>query len=337
MIPRNRPSAHLAGYAAIGVSLMSVFAVRNLPSTTAAFAFLLQSDFGNALAALLAVGGYLLDHWNSRKSQQMEAQMARVMAQSHELLIPVTMQFHSLYLGATLQFVDKHLDKIPKLSPDESVDYTDDILKKYTSSPVMEMPTELNDPKSIALLITEIMMTERKSTLKTGVTAAMGAAPRITSPRELPLVLHKAIENCQKEGENKPTSILWKSYEAFIRHEFVPAVDRIAEIIDEHGHLMQPVSPKRLAEIFDRSGTGYGQTWPIVPRMWFYSMWLCYARSWKTLLAMWDQGIYQEIRPSMAFPIGIMFFNIEAQSIVAGMEKELVGMSQMHGHDINRQ
>jgi hypothetical protein len=330
----------MAGYAAIGVSLVSILAVRNLSTTYAAFALLLQTDLGNALAALLAVGGYLLDHWNSRKSQQLEAQMARVSAQSHELLVPVTMQFHSLYLGATLQFVDKQLDKIPELSPGESAKYQvygRHLLKKYISSPVMEMPTELNDPKSVALLIGETMMTEQKNASKTGVTAAMGVAPMTTSPRELPLVLHNALENCQnKKKKSKPTSILWKSYEAFIRHEFVPAVDRIAEIIDEHGHLMEPVPPKRLAEIFGRSGTGYGQTWPMAPRMWFYSMWLCYARSWKTLLAMWDEGIYEEIRPSMAFPVGIMFFNIEAQTIVAGMEKELVGMSQMHGHDINR-
>jgi len=47
---------------------------------------------------------------------------------------------------------------------------------------------------------------------------------------------------------------------------------------------------------------------------------------------MWDDGLFDEIRPSVDFPIGIMWFNIEAQSIVARVEQNLIGASQMHGH-----
>jgi hypothetical protein len=66
--------------------------------------------------------------------------------------------------------------------------------------------------------------------------------------------------------------------------------------------------------------------------MWFYSIFLAYARSWQELLAMWDDGFYGDIRPSVDFHIGVLPFNIEAQSIVARAEHDLIGVSQMHGH-----
>jgi hypothetical protein len=84
------------------------------------------------------------------------------------------------------------------------------------------------------------------------------------------------------------------------------------------------------------SGTGYGQAWEMAPRMWFYSLWLSYARSWQAVLHSWDDATTTTttdmmIRPQTPFPVGILVFNIEAQSIVARVEKKLVGMSQMHG------
>jgi hypothetical protein len=292
---------------------------------------ILQSDFGNALAALVAVGGFLLDHWNQRKSQQLEAQIQRVTSQSHEFLVPVTTQCQALLLGSMLQFVDKHMSSTAHLMETEYGDanYSSHILKEYLRSPVMDMPTELTNPSSVAFIAIEIVMKERK--VKSNNDRGIGVAPNITISREFPKFLHTAVENC-----DRPNSKLWKSYEAFVRHEFVPSVDRISELIDEHGHLMQPICPKRLAQIFDTTGTGQGHKWEIAPRMWFYSMWLAYAKSWKTLLAMWDAGVYDDIRPSANFPVGIMFFNIEAQTIVAKMEKQLVGMSQMHFQDPNK-
>jgi hypothetical protein len=209
--------------------------------------------------------------------------------------------------------------------------YESKILKQFTAIPVFEMPSQLSNPSVVAFMTIDIVMSERSSKSSIGHETISGLSARTTSPRELPRFLHTAIEKCER-----PTSALWRSYEAFIRHEFVPGVDRIAEIIDEHGHLMEPLPPERLAEIFSSSGTGYGQTWDIAPRGWLYSMWLSYARSWKTLLAMWDEGIYEEIRPSVAFPVGIMFFNVEAQTQVAKVEQKLVGMSQMHGYDMKR-
>jgi len=51
---------------------------------------------------------------------------------------------------------------------------------------------------------------------------------------------------------------------------------------------------------------------------------------------MWDEGMKDEIRPNVDFPVGIMNFNVEAQSIVAKTEQKLIGMSQMHGHSGKR-
>ena len=59
---------------------------------------------------------------------------------------------------------------------------------------------------------------------------------------------------------------------------------------------------------------------------------LSYAKSWKEVLSMWDKDVYLKMRPCLDFPIGVLFFNIEAQTIVASVEQRLIGMSQMHGH-----
>ena len=50
------------------------------------------------------------------------------------------------------------------------------------------------------------------------------------------------------------------------------------------------------------------------------------------MLDAWDHGHYTQMRPHVDFPCGMLFFNIEGQTIVSQVEKELVGMSQMHGH-----
>ena len=322
----NHDPRLIAYCATLGGSVLALFALRHVSPNI--WQFILRSDFGNALAALVAVGGYLLDHWNQRKTQQLEAQIQRVTAQSHEFLVPVTIQFQALFLGSLLQFVDKHMSIAAHLVEAEYGDasYSSTLLKQYTSTPVCEEPTDLENPASVAYLVLEIMMGERREDASDPSNKIRGGLnSRVTAPRELPKFLHRALETCKR-----PNSKLWKSYESFIRHEFVPGVERIAEIINEHGHLMEALSPERLEKLFESTGNGQGQKWTIIPRMWFYSRWLAYARSWQSLLATWDEGDYNELRPLARFPVGMLFFNIEAQTIVANKEKELVGMSQMH-------
>ena len=59
---------------------------------------------------------------------------------------------------------------------------------------------------------------------------------------------------------------------------------------------------------------------------------LSYAKGWQEIISMWDKDEYLQMRPNLDFPVGVMFFNIEAQTIVASVEQRLIGMSQMHGH-----
>ena len=67
---------------------------------------------------------------------------------------------------------------------------------------------------------------------------------RVTHPRELPIILHDEILKCDRNSK------LWKSYEAFIRYSYLPVIERIGGIIDEHGHLKEPVPAARMKEIF---------------------------------------------------------------------------------------
>ena len=48
-----------------------------------------------------------------------------------------------------------------------------------------------------------------------------------------------------------------------IRYSFIPTIERIADIIKENGHLMEPVSPSRMKQMYGVDGTGYGQKWSI--------------------------------------------------------------------------
>ena len=192
----------------------------------------------------------------------------------------------------------------------------------------LEKPSLLNNPISFVMIL-DTLFTDR---IVGGVdddgktTSRVKKVPLVTSQTELPLVLHNEIQQSDRDSR------LWKSYEAFIRCSFVPGVQKVADIIDEHGHLMEPISPDKLTQMFGREGNGSGQTWRDAPRSWFYSYFLAYAKSWNELLCHWDDGYKDLIRPSVKFPAGLLFFNVEAQSIVAKVEEELIGMSQMHGY-----
>ncbi|KAL3920263.1 MAG: hypothetical protein SGILL_003349, partial [Bacillariaceae sp.] len=219
-------------------------------------------DFGNAVAAMVAVSGYMFEHWNSRKSQQRDAQIERVNDQSHKLLVPVTMQFHSIFLGSILHFVDKHLDDAA-VTEGSDAKYNDEIDKQFLESGFFAQPTNLKDPRSIRMLMLECTMTERPSEHKEQVSSAHGMVRAVNLPRELPIAIHKAIGKVMPTSTGKKAkdvSPLWRDYEAFVRFELAPGVQRIAEIIDEYGDLMEPVPADRLYEIFGREDNGYGQT-----------------------------------------------------------------------------
>ena len=289
---------------------------------------LLAQDLGNILAALIAVGGYALDNYNARMHRQHEALMDRVTNQSHQFLIPITEQFHALWLGNLCFFVDSQIDEYygPKEKQDQLAAAVGDF---YVKLPFLARPTSMHNPASLALLAADMMGFEEGSMASAPVdlSSLMKREAATMLPRELPLFLHSALQTCER-----PSSKLWREYEIFIRHEFVPSVNRIAEIIHEHGDLMESVPAAKLEKMFGKEGTGYGQPWPCAPRMWFYAQWVAYARSWQSVLAQWDASHYDYIRPRCHFPIGLLRFNVEAQKIVDEVEKKLVGVSQMSGH-----
>ena len=95
---RNR---WLIKYALIGIPLASLFISHQYYewyslSNAYIIAIINQIksyDYGNAIAVLLGVGGYLLENYFQRKTAREEKQMDRVEQQSHKLLVPVTSKF----------------------------------------------------------------------------------------------------------------------------------------------------------------------------------------------------------------------------------------------------
>ena len=241
--------------------------------------------------------------------------MERVEAQSHQLLVPVTVQFQGMWLLAVHSFVDKQsrqfIDEPEHKDTKRRFEMTSENFLAKAS--FFHRPFMLNNSLTSPMLM-EVM------------TAPETMRWRIASRTELPKFLHDEIVKSDRESD------LWKDYELFIRHTFLPLVTNIADIVHEHGHLMEPVPASRLREMYGTDGNGYGQRWEISPRSFFYSFWLAYSMSWNELIAKWDDGNKKDIRPYVNFPVGLMAFNVESQSIVAKVEQELIGMSQMHGH-----
>ena len=287
---------------------------------------LISQDLSNILAALIAVGGYALDNYNARVHRKNEAMIERVTNQSHQFLIPITEQFYALWLGSLCFFVDEHIDEF--YPEDIQADLAAAATDFYQKLPFLATPTCMNNPASLALLAADMMGFNEKAMRSAPVdlSSLMKRESATLLPRELPTFLHGAIKKCEK-----PSSKLWIEYEIFIRNEFVPSVERIARIIDEHGDLMESVPPAKLEKMFGVEGTGYGQPWACAPRMWFYGQWVAYARSWQSVLAQWDESHYDSIRPRIHFPVGLLRFNVEAQKIVDEVEKRLIGVSQMSG------
>ena len=228
-----------------------------------------------------------------------------------------TVAWHGLH-SSLLFFIDKHIGDI--LNKDE---YKTEVVKYEQKMNILQNNPLFGSSQSFKHPITSACSIDTLFDI-------YEMKPRVSSKQELPFILHTEILHCNRNSN------LWKAYERYIRYSFIPTIERIADIIKENGHLMEPVSPSRMKQMYGMDGTGYGQKWSIAPRGWFYSIFLSYVKSWQEVLAMWDEGMKEEIRPNVDFPVGIMNFNVEAQSIVAKTEQELIGMSQMHGHSGKR-
>ena len=150
-------------------------------------------------------------------------------------------------------------------------------------------------------------------------------------PCALPYELPSALSEQIREEPNGP---LAQQYREWARTEWEPTVRRIAELIRTRSQLLEPIPAARLAQIFHEPPIGF-KDWDYTPRGLFLSMWLAYARGWEGLLAKWDAGDYSAVRPSAPFPIGLLLFAIEGQTIIGGQQQAQLGASQM-GDAINR-
>ena len=117
--------------------------------------------------------------------------MERVEAQSHQLLVPVTMQLHRLLHGCILNFVDKHCEEI-LLEKDEYKD----AFAKYTT----RMKTWEADPKQISLYIPTNYRNAVSFPWALEVIQDDDGVMRVTHSHELPIILHNEIQKSMVEN-----------------------------------------------------------------------------------------------------------------------------------------
>ena len=102
--------------------------------------------------------------------------MERVEQQSHQLLVPITMQWHSLWTVSTLSFVDKHIkyvdlpieqQRIYKQKADTLYGITtpaSESTNQDISKTAFEPPTTANNPISLVLWL-EVMYEDSQMTV----------------------------------------------------------------------------------------------------------------------------------------------------------------------------
>ncbi|KAL7532244.1 hypothetical protein ACHAWF_007778 [Thalassiosira exigua] len=163
---------------------------------TSALGLMQTWDFGNAIAALVAVGGYLTEHLFSRKRAQLDKHMERVEAQSHRLLVPVTLQFHRVWAGGIVNFVDRHCEDALLANKGEYKDTLElctNKLKRWGDAP-KDFPFEAATSYRNA-----VSFPWADEVLHHDDGIDVQGVWRVTHLRELPLILHNEIVNCDRQ------------------------------------------------------------------------------------------------------------------------------------------
>lgn len=263
-------------------------------------------DWGTVLAALIGIGGYIIDGHNKRQSERRQLQIDRAQKQMNQLLVPTNIAFHSL-LFCLYGFIDAHLDEI---NVDEN-----------TFSSDATPPPPMSDWSSADQVMRGYSSWWIRS--KDGVWGSSTGKLPVAIPRELPESLMQAI----RAKANGPLAV---QYRLWVQNEWLPGVQRIANIILQSGHLLEAIPVSQLIETFNEPPIGMGN-WKWTPRGMFFSMWLAYARAWETVVQQWQSGDFRVVRPTVGFPCGLAMYIVMSQTIVGDIEKELTGTSQMHG------
>ena len=145
----------------------------------------------------------------------------------------------------------------------------------------------------------------------------------VATSHELPAELEARIPA-------EPDSELARKYRAWAREELYTPIRRISDVAYQSVDALEPIPVDRLRELFREPPIGF-RDWGFTPRGIFFSMWLAYRRGWDVVLAEWDAGDYSRVRPAAPFPVGLLYYVIECQSIVGKGKKDLLGFSQMDG------
>eukprot|EP00927_Polykrikos_kofoidii_P041038 TRINITY_DN3496_c0_g2_i3.p1 TRINITY_DN3496_c0_g2~~TRINITY_DN3496_c0_g2_i3.p1 ORF type:complete len:345 (-),score=49.49 TRINITY_DN3496_c0_g2_i3:38-1072(-) len=285
----------------------------NLLTRAQISALLAKVDLSAAAAALVGVSGYIVNARNARQGEVRAAHLERATNQMSNLLVPVNVCYYALMMGLA-DFLDANWftdDNSPEGSKEQEakiksveVDVANEEGKRYGFAETGSQLWIWHEEGGLH----QLSLSGRKS-----------ACCRFELPRKMEAAIRQ-----------DPESRLATSYRAFIRNIWMPGVRQIAEIVEEHSHLMEPVPLARLQQLFGPTAPN-GQCWGRTPRGYFFSLWINYARAWQSTLELWDKDDFLVLRPQAALPVGIFWVGIEGQTVAGEMQKKLTGQSQMHG------
>eukprot|EP00286_Rhodomonas_abbreviata_P028299 CAMPEP_0181293072 /NCGR_PEP_ID=MMETSP1101-20121128/2864_1 /TAXON_ID=46948 /ORGANISM="Rhodomonas abbreviata, Strain Caron Lab Isolate" /LENGTH=308 /DNA_ID=CAMNT_0023397623 /DNA_START=220 /DNA_END=1146 /DNA_ORIENTATION=- len=254
---------------------------------------------GIVAAAGIAVSGYVYESTSERGSSQRKAVLNRLNGQE-ALLIPINVYFHSL-LFSIYSFVGQNHPSA--VADDDSAFTSDDrAVSKFAHDWVWDAPEGLF----------QLSKDKRRP---------------VAVPYELPADL---TEQITKDFKSNPNSELAVKYRTWVQNELQPAIQLVREFATADLTSMERIPVERLKELFRDPPIGF-KDWGFTPRGVFFSMWFAYKRGWDSVVEEWERGDFSRVRPSAPFPVGMLYYVIECQSIVGERKESMVGFSQMSG------
>ena len=251
-----------------------------------------SAPVGPIAAAIIAVSGYTFEARKAR-SEELSRELSRRFKEEEKLYVPINVYFHSL-LFSIYSFVGEHSE-----AKGEAYTSDDRVVSEFAHDWVW------NEPDGLFQL------------------SVKSRNKPVATSHELPAELERRIAA-------EPDSELARKYRAWAREELYTPIRRISDVAYQSVDALEPIPVDRLRELFREPPIGF-RDWGFTPRGIFFSMWLAYRRGWDVVLAEWDAGDYSRVRPAAPFPVGLLYYVIECQSIVGKGKKDLLGFSQMDG------
>ena len=255
-----------------------------------------SAPVGPIAAAIIAVSGYTFEARKAR-SEELSRELSRRFKEEEKLYVPINVYFHSL-LFSIYSFVGEHAEP-PRGAKGGEWTSEDRVVSEFAHDWCWNKPDGLF----------QLSVKSRNKPVATS--------------HELPAELERRIAA-------EPDSELARKYRAWAREELYTPIRRISDVAYQSVDALEPIPVDRLRELFREPPIGF-RDWGFTPRGIFFSMWLAFRRGWDVILAEWDAGDYSRVRPAAPFPVGLLYYVIECQSIVGKGKKDLLGFSQMDG------